>query len=56
MHGSKLSVANSAMDYKAEEQYQSIGGKKHKALDVATQCIQNWNSFLDAQGIKFSES
>ncbi len=34
----------------------TVSGKQHKALDVATQCIKDWDSFLETQGLKFSKS
>jgi hypothetical protein len=34
----------------------TIGGKKHEVLDVAAQCVKDWDAFLAAQGIQFSKS
>jgi len=34
----------------------TIGGKKHEALEVATMCVKDWDTFLKAQGIQFSDS
>lgn len=33
----------------------TIGGQKHEALDVATQCVKDWDAFLATQGIQFSK-
>ena len=34
----------------------TIGGTKHDALDLATRCMGEWDSFLAAQGIVFPRS
>ena len=34
----------------------TIGGNKHEALDLATQCVKDWDTFLAAQGIQFSKT
>jgi hypothetical protein len=31
----------------------TVGGKKHEALKIATQCVKDWDSFLSTQGIMF---
>ncbi|MBI5404039.1 MAG: hypothetical protein HY959_11615 [Ignavibacteriae bacterium] len=34
----------------------TIGSKQYDAVDLATKCIKDWNSFLNSKGIKFSSS
>ena len=34
----------------------AIGGNKHEALNLATKCIKDWDTFLAAHGIEFSKS
>lgn len=34
----------------------TMGGTKHDAVAVATQCLTDWDSFLASKGIQFSKS